>query len=173
VPADDALQPLRHIVRGTLPRDRDEGAVCVAHPRFEQALRVIVLFGQRAALDAAETLRHGVLAVAPDLHHPALVEFDLDPTEGVTEAAEGFGDRHRGSPAGCELAAQHTTRHPQAFSASCSRVSFSPLLSRLSFSSLFFDNSMRELCITTTGLDASPEWGAGLGFGALSHRNRI
>ncbi len=55
-----------------------------------------MLLGQLAPLHTQVALRDDVLAVAAHLDHPAVLDVDLDPADGVAEPAEGLVRRdHR------------------------------------------------------------------------------
>ena len=87
---DDGLELVRYLVDGLLVGDIMVYPGGGALLRVEEAVGVVVLLGQLAALDAGESLVHRVLGVATDLDGTAILDVDLDGAEGVAEAAEGL-----------------------------------------------------------------------------------
>ena len=87
---DDGLELVRDLVDGLLVGDVVVGPVGGALLGVEEAVRVVVLLGELASLDAAEPLVHRVLRVAAHLDGAAILDVDLDPAKRVAEAAEGL-----------------------------------------------------------------------------------
>ena len=87
---DDRLQPVRHLLDRLLVGDVAVRPVGAALLRVEEAVGVVVLLRELAALDAGEPLVHRVLRIAAHLDRAPVLDVDLDAAEGVAEAAEGL-----------------------------------------------------------------------------------
>ena len=92
-------QPGRDLVHRLADRHGRIRAVRLALHAVEQAVGVVVLLGQGAALHAREAVVHRVLDVADDLDDPAILDVDPDAAERVAEAAEAeLGLAHGQNP---------------------------------------------------------------------------
>ena len=107
----DGLQPLGDLVEGAAGRDLVEAAFRAPLEGGAEAVGVVVLVAEVAALHAGVAAEDRVGLVAAHAHHPVVVDVHLDGARGVAEATErplGL-DRHGEPPE--LLIRRHGHRH--------------------------------------------------------------